>query len=562
MLLFYAVIKEAAVLKKHNLFEDNLNVPCESVSSLTELRTPVGSAQGTPAKAPAAARAEGSDTESHGDETLIVTGKIVWEKDADEGKSPDKEAGASVSAAGEGVAVTDIGDKQESPSAGHTKQGIAEGKSALENESECVASTERKLKAQQEAVEEKVASGTDTAVKNFEASPKKELKVPEGAAEEEVTSESQTVTAAASVSGTEKASTAQEIVPEMKPTSPPESITDTEILGSMEKKSMVENEIMEKLSESENAVGTGFEGDSKKESSESTETKIVSQDEKTGKAGFGDSPGKESQLEEKGYKSPDDVNEIRSLLMLTVEIPADTPAENIKEVCEGEVLKLQEHHKGKYELSEVAVAEIQVSQKMGSEDAAECVEFKEERPSSGSLGTDGTSVESVPRGAQAPWLVESSAPPQEAKAEVESKPSVWYTGAGGERLQPEEHTGNAVEDKRLYGEEGAGNSHAVPGEAGTQSSFPSPAADAAPRDVPILDRANPGPGLLEPVSLVPQQRQGQPGAERTAHTEPGGREGEPGDQSSSHAGIQSTGGNAILPEEHREDGSAQQNSEE
>lgn len=561
MFLFYAVIKEAAVLKKHNLFEDNLNVPCESVSSLTELRTPVGSAQGTPAKAPAAARAEGSDTESHGDETLVVTGKIVWEKDADEGKSPDKEAGACVSAAGEGVAVTDIGDKQESPSAGHTKQGVAEGKSALENESECVASTERELKAQQEAVEEKVASGTDTAVKNFEASLKKELKVPEGAAEEEVTSESQTVTAAASVSGTEKASTAQEKVPEMKPTSPPESITDTEILGSMEKKSMVENEIMEKLSESENAVGTGFEGDSKKESSESTETKIVSQDEKTGKAGFGDSPGKESQLEEKGYKSPDDVNEIRSLLMLTVEIPADTPAENIKEVCEGEVLKLQEHHKGKYELSEVAVAEIQVSQKMRSEDAAECVEFKEERPSSGSLGTDGTSVESVPRGAQAPWLVESSAPPQEAKAEVESKPSVWYTGAGGERLQPEEHTGNVVEDKRLYGEEGAGNSHAVPGEAGTQSSFPSPAADAAPRDVPILDRANPGPGLLEPVSLVPQQRQGQPGAERTAHTEPGGREGEP-DQSSSHAGIQSRGGNAILPEEHREDGSAQQNSEE
>ncbi|XP_039411601.1 protein Niban 1 [Corvus cornix cornix] len=562
------VIKEAAILKKHNLFEDNLNVPCESVSSLTELRTPVGSAQGTPAKVPTAARAEGSDTESHGDETLVVTGKIVWEKDADEGKSPDKEAGASVSAAGdqasrrEAVAVTDIGDKQESPLAGCTKQGVAEGKSALEIESECVASAERELKAQQEAVEEKVASGTDAAVKNFGASPKKELKVPEGAAEEEVTSESQTVTAVASVSGTEKASTAQEKVSEMKPTSPPESVTDTEILGSTEKKSKVKNEIMEKLSQSENAVGTGFEGDSKKESSESTETKIVSQDEKTGKAGFGDSPGKESQSEEKGYKSPDDVNEIRDLLMLTVEIPADTPAENIKEVCEGELLKLQEHHNGKYELSEVAVAEIQVSQKMRSEHAAECVELKEERPYSASLGTDGTSVESVPRGAQAPWLVESSTPPREAKVEVESRPSVWYTGAGGERLQPEEHTGNAVEDKRLYGEEGGGNSHAVLGEAGTQSSFPSPAAFAATRDVPILDRANPGPGLLEPVSLVQQQRLGQPRAERTAHREPGGREGEPGDQSSSHAGMQSTGGKAILPEEHREDGSAQQNSEE
>uniref|UniRef100_A0A8C3X9S6 Niban apoptosis regulator 1 n=9 Tax=Sylvioidea TaxID=2116661 RepID=A0A8C3X9S6_9PASS len=557
------VIKEAAVLRKHNLFEDNLNVPCESVSSLTELRTPTGSAQGTPAKAPAAAPAESSDTESHGDETLVVTGKIVWEKDAQEGKSPDKEAGASVSAAGdqasrrEAVAVTDIGDKQESPSAGRSKQGVAEGKSALENESEYVVSTERELKGQQKAVEEKVASGTDTAVKNFGDIPRKELKVLEGAAEEEVTSESQMLTAAVSVSSTEKASAAQEKVSEIKLTFPPESVTDAEILGSAEKKSKVENEIMEKLSQRENAVGTGFEGDSKKENGESTEAKIVSQDEKTGKAGFGDSPEKESQSKEKSCKSPDDVNEIRSLLMLTVEIPADTPAENIKEVCEGELLKLQEHHNGNYELSEVSVAEIQVSQKMRSEDAAESVKLKEEQLSSASVGRDGTSVESVPRGAQAPWLVESLAPPQQAKAEVESKSSVWYTGAGGERLQPEEHTGNTVEDKRLYGEEGTGNSHAVPGEAGTQSSFPSPAADGATRDVPILDRAN--PGLLEPVSLVPQQ--GQPRAERTAHTEPGGPEGEPGEQSSSHAGIQSTGGKAILPEQP-EDGSAQQNSEE
>ncbi|XP_023787381.1 protein Niban [Cyanistes caeruleus] len=561
------VIKEAAVLRKHNLFEDNLNVPCESVSSLTELRTPVGSAQGTPAKVPTAARAEGLGTESHRDETLVVTGKIVWEKDADEGKSPDKEEGTSVSAGGvqasrkEAVAVIDIGDKQESPLVGHTKQGVAEGKSALENESECVVSTEREFKAQQKAVEEKVASGTDTAIKILGASPKKELKVPEGAAEEEVTSESQTVTAAVPVSGSEKASTAQEKVSEIKVTFPPENVTDTEIFGSAEKKSKLENEIMEKLSQSENAVGTGFEGVSKKESGESTETKIVSQDEKTGKAGFGDCPEKESQSQEKSCKSPDDVNEIRSLLMLTVEIPADTPAENIKEVCEGELLKLPEHHNGNYELSKVAVAEIQVSQKMRSEDAAACVKFKEEQPSSASLGLDGTSVESVPRGAQAPWLVESSAPSQEAKAEVEIKPSVWYAGAGDGRLQPGEHTGNGVEDKRLYGEEGTGNSNAVSEEAGTQSSFQSPAAHAATRDVPILDRANPGPGLLEPVSLVPQQRRGQPRAERTADTEPGGREGEP-DQSSSHAGIQSTGGKAILPEEHREGGSAQQKSEE
>ncbi|XP_062353718.1 protein Niban 1 [Cinclus cinclus] len=544
------VIEEAAVLRKHNLFEDSLNVPSESVSSLTELRTPVGSAQGTPTKVPTAARAEGSDTESHGDKMLVVTGKIVWEKDANEGKSPEKESGTSVSAAGdqasrkEAVAVIDIGDKQESPSAGHNEQGVAGGKSALENESECVVSTERELEAQQKAVEGKTATETDTTVKNSGASPKTELKVPEGAAEE-VTSESQIVMASVSVSNTEKASTAQERVSEIKLTFTPESVTDTEVLGNAENKSKVEDETMGKLPQSENAVGTGFEGDSEKESNESAEKKIVSQDEKRGKEGFGDSLEKASQSEEKSCKSPDDVNEIRSLLMLTVEIPADTPAENISEVCEAELLKLQH---GNYELSELAVAGIEVSQKMRSEDAGQRVEFKEERPSSGSLGTDGRSVESVPRGAQAPWLVESSAPPPEARAEVKSKAGVPDTaGAAGERSQPEEHAGNAVEDQKLYGEEGTGSSHAVPGEAGTQSSFPSPAADGATRDVPILDRANPGPGLLEPVSLVPQQRRAQPGA----HTEPGGPEGQPGQKMAI----------AILPEEHREDGSTQQNSE-
>ncbi|XP_032923644.1 protein Niban 1 isoform X2 [Catharus ustulatus] len=527
------VIEEAAVLRKHNLFEDSLKVPCESVSSLTELRTPVGSAQGTPTKVPTAARAEGSDTESHGDKILVVTGKIAWEKDADEGKSPDKEADTSVSAAGdqasrrEAVAVTDIGDKQDSFLAGHHEQGVVEGKSTLENESECVVSTEGELKTQQKAVEEKVASETDTAVINFGASPQIEFKVTEGAAEEEVTSESQTAVAAVSASGTEKASTAQEKGSEIHSQVGKGVLTDTEILGSAEKKSKVENEIMEKLSESENAVGTGFKGDSEKESDESTETKIVSQDEKRGRAGLGDSPEKESQSEGKSCKAPDDVNEIRNLLMLTVEIPADTPAENIKEVCEGELLKLQEHHNGNYELSQVAVAGIEVSQKMQSEDAGECAELKEERPSSASPGTDGRSAESLPRGAQAAWLVE-------AKAEVESQP--------GERWQPEEHTGKAVEDQKPYGEEGTGNSHAVPGEAGTQSCFPSP-ADGATGDVPILDSAK--PGLLEPVSL-----------------EPGRPEGQPGEQSASHAGIPSTAGKAVLPEEHREVGSTQHNSEE
>ncbi|KAM5143850.1 protein Niban 1 isoform 2-T2 [Callospermophilus lateralis] len=44
------VIKEAAILKKHNLFEDNLALPSESVSSLTDLKTPPGSNQASPAR--------------------------------------------------------------------------------------------------------------------------------------------------------------------------------------------------------------------------------------------------------------------------------------------------------------------------------------------------------------------------------------------------------------------------------------------------------------------------------------------------------------------------------
>ncbi|XP_008590890.1 PREDICTED: protein Niban, partial [Galeopterus variegatus] len=44
------VIKEAAILKKHNLFEDNMALPSESVSSLTDLKTPTGSNQASPAR--------------------------------------------------------------------------------------------------------------------------------------------------------------------------------------------------------------------------------------------------------------------------------------------------------------------------------------------------------------------------------------------------------------------------------------------------------------------------------------------------------------------------------
>ncbi|XP_009461860.1 PREDICTED: protein Niban [Nipponia nippon] len=472
------VIKEAAVMKKHNLFEDNLNLPCESVSSLTDLKTPSGSAQTTPAKKPSTARAEMSDPETQSDETLIVTEKISWEKGADDRRSSDKEAVASGNTAGdqagkcEQVVVTDIGEIQESFTATLTKQKVGEEKIVLENEdtvgAKCVVNAEKELKTQQEAMEEEVAPGTETAMKDFGATVEKGLQAHEGAVEEKVTSESQTATDAAVVGGAEKESQAQEEVAEIKLTSPHDNVAEAEISGNAEKKIKVEKE----LSQSENAVETGFEEGSKKESNDegaSTETRVISQDENTGKEGFGDNPEKESKSEEKSCKSPDDVNEIRSLLMVTVEIPVDTPAENIKEICEAEILKLQEHNKGNDELSKMAVAKIQVTQTMMNKDAAECMEFKEDQPSSSSLGADGTNLENVSKVAcsmaQAEWLVEGSATPQEAKAGVDIKQSVWYTGVGScqsDRLQPGEDTENVSEGKILGGEEGgAGNSHAV-----------------------------------------------------------------------------------------------------
>ncbi|XP_014804550.1 PREDICTED: protein Niban [Calidris pugnax] len=566
------VIKEAAIMKKHNLFEDNLNLPCESVSSLTDLKTPSGSAQTTPAKKPSSARAEMSDTDTHSDETLIVTGKISWEKDADDRKSSDKEAVASVNTAGDQlVVITDAGENQESLSAALTKQEVAEGKTVLENEDMVKAkravNTEKELETQREGVEEKVDSGTETAVKDVGGSPKKELQVHEGALEEKVTSGSRMATDAAFVGGTEKESKSWEEVTEIKLTSPHDNEAEAEILRNAEKKTKVEKEIVEKSSQSENAVGTGFEEDSKKESNDQG---TISQDENTGKGGFGDNLEQESKSEEKSCKSPDDVNEIRSLLMVMVEIPADTPPEHTKEICEAELLKLQEHNKGNDEMSEMAVAEIQVSQTMTSEDTAECAEFKKDEPSSSSLGTDGMNLVSVSERAcntaQAEWLVESSDTPQEAKAEVEMKQSVWCTGVGScqsNRCQPEQHTENVSEGEILDGEEGgAGNSHAIPVEGGTESFFYNPAENADTTQVPILDAENPRTGLLDmPVSLVLEQ--GEVSAPQgTGDTKAVEGEGKPEDESSSHTEIKSTEVNDIFAEENREDSYAQQNSEE
>uniref|UniRef100_A0A8B9SDE4 Niban apoptosis regulator 1 n=1 Tax=Apteryx owenii TaxID=8824 RepID=A0A8B9SDE4_APTOW len=569
------VIKEAAILKKHNLFEDNLNLPCESVSSLTDLKTPSGSAQTTPAKKPSSTRAEISDTETQSDETLIVTEKISWEKDRGDGKSLDKEAVVPVNVAdnqastSEKVIVTDSSEKQDSPPYTPKKQEAAEEELTSQNEdTEKAEFVEKELKTQQGAVEEKVTSETKTTVKvNFGASTETEYKVHEGVVEKTVTSGSKKATEAELVGDMEKESKVQEEVVEVKLTSPHDNVVEAEILGNAEKKTQVEEGVMEELPQSENAVGFGE--DSKKESKnqgEITEERVTSQNENTVKGGVGDRPEKESKSAEESVKPLDDVNEIRSLLMVTVELPADTPCENRKEIRECEALKLQEHDNGNNELSKIIAAESQVSQMMNKD--AECTELRGDQLSPSSSGTDGTNVVNVSERAcnmaQAEWLVEISDTPQEVKAEMESDQSVWYTGVGScesNRLQPEEHTENMSEDKRLDVEEGgARNSHTAPVEVGTESFFPNPAENADITQGPILKTQDP---RTEPIDVpVPSVlEQGEVSAVQvTGDAKSGEGEGKPADESSSHAEIKSA--EEIFTEENREDSSVQQNSEE
>ncbi|XP_037362194.1 protein Niban 1 isoform X2 [Talpa occidentalis] len=64
------VIKEAATLKKHNLFEDNMALPCESVLSLADLKTPAGSNQASPVRKASAILHEGPNDETPNNEVF------------------------------------------------------------------------------------------------------------------------------------------------------------------------------------------------------------------------------------------------------------------------------------------------------------------------------------------------------------------------------------------------------------------------------------------------------------------------------------------------------------
>ncbi|KAM8805367.1 protein Niban 1 [Eudromia elegans] len=548
------VIKEAAILKKHNLFEDNLNLPCESVSSLTDLKTPSGSAQTTPAKKPSTPRVEISDTETQSDETLVVTEKNSWEKDRGDGKPLDKEAAVPVKLADnqastrEKVIITDISEKQASPAHTPKKQEAAEEKITSQNED--------KGKAEFE----KVTSETGTTVQvDFGANTETEYKVHGEMMEQTVTSGSKKATETKFVDNAEKENKVQEEVAEVKLTSPHDNAVEAEILGNIDKKTQVEEGTMGELSQSEKTVELGQ--DSKNESKsqgEVTEDRVTSQNENTVKEGFGD---KTEKSEEESVKPPDDVNEIRSLLMVAVELPADTSCENVKEICECETLKLQEHGNGWNETSKVTAAESQVSHVMNKD--AEYPELKGDHLSPSKSGTESTNLMIVSgracNMAQAEWLVDISSTSQEIKTATENDPSVPCTGVGScesNRLQPEEHTENVTEDKRLDVEEGgARNSHTAPVEVGTESFYPNPAEysditqDARTEAMDVLV-----PSALELGNVSTVQVTGDAWSDES--------EGKLADESSAHAEIKNTGGREIFTEENREDSSVLQNSEE
>ncbi|KAG6930819.1 family with sequence similarity 129, member A [Chelydra serpentina] len=358
------VIKEAAILKKHNLFEDSVNLPCESVSSLTDLKTPSGSAQASPAKKLSTTLTETSDTETQSNELLVVSEKMTQEKCHDARKPSDTEeadyvnVSSSPAISSEKVIITDINEKLES----------------------------------------------------YPFTPKEEKDV-----EEMITSQN------------------------------------------------------------ENAVETEFGGNTEKE------TKV--------------------QEEERSLTVPDTVNEIRSLLMVTVELPAVAPSENKKEVVnECQILKWQEHGEESDENSKTNAETSQTDQIVNKE--VEHSELKVEQPPLSSLVTGDMNLmiisEAGNHAAQTEcWEVsEKLDVSQESKAEMETNQSVWYTGLESckglhDKSHPEAHTESIVGDRRSDLEEaGEGHIHAVPMETEAES-FPGCSAESpAATQIPILSIEN------------------------------------------------------------------------
>nr|XP_020650766.1 protein Niban [Pogona vitticeps] len=114
------VIREAAHLKKHNLYEE-MNLPFESVSSLSDLKTPSGSTQASPARKPATNGTVVPDADSQSND-VFTPEKISQEECHETQKMVDYNAETSTAAPSifatpvEKEIISDHSDNQEPPS--------------------------------------------------------------------------------------------------------------------------------------------------------------------------------------------------------------------------------------------------------------------------------------------------------------------------------------------------------------------------------------------------------------------------------------------------------------
>nr|XP_060630485.1 protein Niban 1 [Anolis sagrei ordinatus] len=114
------VIKEAAHLKKHNLFEET-GLPFESVSSLSDLKTPSGSTQTSPVRKPTSSEREILDADIQNNEVFIPEKNTLEEchetsKPLDDEKEVSSNISSIASEAKEKVIIPDLSGKQELPS--------------------------------------------------------------------------------------------------------------------------------------------------------------------------------------------------------------------------------------------------------------------------------------------------------------------------------------------------------------------------------------------------------------------------------------------------------------
>uniref|UniRef100_H9G6B2 Niban apoptosis regulator 1 n=1 Tax=Anolis carolinensis TaxID=28377 RepID=H9G6B2_ANOCA len=114
------VIKEAAHLKKHNLFEET-GLPFESVSSLIDLKTPSGSTQTSPVRKPTSSVREVLDADIQNNEVFTPEQNTLEEchetsKPLDDEKEFSSKISSIASEAKEKVIIPDLSSKQELPS--------------------------------------------------------------------------------------------------------------------------------------------------------------------------------------------------------------------------------------------------------------------------------------------------------------------------------------------------------------------------------------------------------------------------------------------------------------